>query len=64
MTSPVRVRRRTPPNVVVYRAVTVAITTILLVSLGLGLAGYGPFAALHDLTQQVGDILHLTGTGA
>lgn len=63
MTSPVRAPRTTPPNFVFYRAVIAAVTVILLLALGLGLAGYGRFAALHGLARPVGRALHLTGSG-
>jgi hypothetical protein len=37
----------TPPNVIAYRSVIAAITLLIVVLAGLGLAGYGPLAALH-----------------
>lgn len=50
---------RTPPHVVVYRSVTAAITGLLLLLCGLGLAGYGPFAPVHRLASPVTHTLHL-----
>lgn len=38
---------RTPPHVVAYRSVIAAITLLIVVSAGLGLAGYGPLAVLY-----------------
>jgi hypothetical protein len=63
VTSPARAPKTTPPNFVVYRAFIVAITVFLLLSLGFGLVGYGPFAALHRLARPVGAALHLSRTG-
>jgi hypothetical protein len=63
MMNSARAPRATPPSFVVYRAFIVAVTVFLLLSLGFGLAGYGPFAALHGLAQPVGRTLHLSGTG-
>lgn len=53
------VMRRTPPHVVAYRCVTAAITVVLLVLFGLGLAGYGPLTPLHRLAAPVSHGLHL-----
>jgi hypothetical protein len=58
-TTPVTTPARTPPHVVVYRSVTAAITGLLLLFCGLGLAGYGPFAAAHRLASPVTHTLHL-----
>jgi hypothetical protein len=63
MTSPARAPRTTPPSFILYRAAIAGVTVILLLSLGLGLAGYGQFAALHGLARPVGRALHLTGSG-
>jgi hypothetical protein len=46
---------KTPPHVIAYRMVTATITVLLLMLLGSGLAGYGPFAPLHSLA---GPVLH------
>jgi hypothetical protein len=59
MTAASKTPRRTPPHVVTYRLVTGAITVFLLVSFGLGLAGFGPFSALHRLASPVSHDLHL-----
>jgi hypothetical protein len=50
---------RTPPHVVTYRSVTAAITALILLSIGLGFAGYGPLVALHRAAQPVSHGLHL-----
>jgi hypothetical protein len=50
---------RTPPHVVAYRSVTTAITVLILLWAGLGLAGYGPLAGLHHLVSPVSSGLHL-----
>jgi hypothetical protein len=50
---------RTPPNVVVYRLVTSALTALILISVGAGLAGYGPLTALHQIAHPVSHALHL-----
>ncbi len=36
----------TPPHVIAYRVVTVALATVILVAAGFGLAGRGPLGAL------------------
>ena len=58
-TTPVTTPLRTPPHVVAYRLVTATIAMLLLLSFGLGLAGYGPFSALHGLASPVTHALHL-----
>ena len=50
---------QTPPHVVAYRSVTATIATLLLLALGFGLAGYGPFAALHGFAAPLTNALHL-----
>jgi hypothetical protein len=50
---------RTPPHVVAYRSVTAALTALILLSIGLGLAGYGPLTSLHRAAQPVFHELHL-----
>ena len=50
---------RTPPHVIAYRSVTVVITLMILLSAGLGLAGYGPLAVLHRAASPVSHDLHL-----
>jgi hypothetical protein len=50
---------RTPPHVIAYRSVTVAITLMILLFAGLGLAGYGPLAVLHGAASPVSHGLHL-----
>jgi len=59
MTTPVRTPPRTPPHVVAYRSVTATIAALLLLAFGFGLAGYGPFAALHGLAAPLTNALHL-----
>lgn len=59
MTTPVRSHSGTPPLVVAYRSVTATITVLLLLSIGFGLAGYGPFVFLHQLAHPVSHALHL-----
>jgi hypothetical protein len=58
-TAPVKTPVRTPPHVVAYRSVTAAITVLLLLSFGFGLAGHGPFSLLHGLASPVSHALHL-----
>jgi len=36
----------TPPHVIAYRVITVALATVILVVVGFGLAGRGPLGAL------------------
>lgn len=50
---------KTPPHVVVYRSVTSVIALLILVSVGLGLASYGPLATLHQFASPVYHDLHL-----
>jgi hypothetical protein len=50
---------RTPPLVITYRSVTAVLATVILLSIGLGLAGYGPLVALHRAAQPVTHALHL-----
>lgn len=54
---------RTPPNVVAYRSVTAAVTVLILLSIGLGFAGYGPLVALHRASEPVSRTLHLNRIG-
>jgi hypothetical protein len=50
---------RTPPHVVAYRSAAAALTVVILASIGLGLAGDGPLAALHRAAEPVARALHL-----
>lgn len=50
---------KTPPSVVAYRSVTAAVTVLILLSIGFGLAGYGPLVVLHRLAHPVSHGLHL-----
>ena len=50
---------KTPPHVVAYRSVIAAITLLILLSVGLGVAGYGPLTALHRAASPVSRELHL-----
>jgi hypothetical protein len=50
---------RTPPHVAAYRSVTAVITALIVLSIGLGLAGYGPLIVLHRTTEPVSHMLHL-----
>lgn len=50
---------RTPPLVITYRSVTAAVTALILFSVILGFAGYGPLTALHRVTHPVSHALHL-----
>jgi len=43
---------KTPPTFVIFRAATSAITLLLLLLFGLGLAGHGPLGSLHALTSH------------
>lgn len=58
-TAPAPASGRTPPHMVAYRSVTAGIAVLLLLFCGLGLAGYGPFALLHQLASPVTHALHL-----
>lgn len=62
MTQQGRTPPRTPPQFIAYRSVTVAIVLFLLLSLGFGAAGYGPFSALRGLANPVSHALHLDWT--
>ncbi len=46
---------RTPPLVVTFRIVTVAVTLLILLGFGLGLAGFGPVSGLHGLVGDGAD---------
>jgi hypothetical protein len=50
---------KTPPHVVAYRSITAVITTLILLSIGLGFAGYGPLVVLHRSAEPVSHALHL-----
>jgi hypothetical protein len=50
---------RTPPHVVACRLVTSALAVLILVWVGVGLAGYGPLDALHPVAHPVTHALHL-----
>lgn len=50
---------RTPPHVAAYRSVIAAVTLLVLLGAGLGLAGYGPFTPLHGVASPVYHALHL-----
>jgi hypothetical protein len=50
---------RTPPHVVAYRSVTVAVAALILLAVALGLAGDGPLASLHSVASPVSHLLHL-----
>jgi hypothetical protein len=50
---------KTPPHIIAYRSVTATIALLILLAFGFGVAGYGPFAALHGLTGPVSRSLHL-----
>lgn len=58
-TASARASLKTPPHVVVYRLVTAAVVALLLLSIGFGLAGHGPFSSLHRLARPVTHTLHL-----
>jgi hypothetical protein len=59
MTTSANTRPRTPPHFVAYRAVITVVTWLILLALGLGLAGYGPLPVLHDLVTPLTNALHL-----
>ena len=50
---------KTPPLVVSYRSVTAVLTALILLSIGLGFAGYGPLVVLHRAAEPVSHGLHL-----
>lgn len=49
---------RTPPQIVIFRVVTVTITALILLTVGLGLAGWGPLGALGARTSQADQLVH------
>lgn len=58
---------RTPPLVVTFRIVTVAITLLILLAVGLGLTGLGPVSGLHELVgggAVSGQTAYMTGAGS
>jgi hypothetical protein len=59
MTTPVKQQLRTPPHVVAYRVVVATITLLLLLSIGFGLAGHGPFSSLNGFARPVTHALNL-----
>jgi cobalt transporter subunit CbtB len=50
---------RAPPFVVTYRSVTAALTALILASIILGFAGYGPLVVLHRAAHPLSHALHL-----
>lgn len=50
---------RTPLHVIAYRSVTAAVAALIILSVGLGFAGYGPLTALHQAAHPVTHELHL-----
>jgi hypothetical protein len=50
---------RTPPLVITYRSVTAAITALIVASIVLGFAGYGPLVVLHRTSEPISHALHL-----
>ena len=57
----------TPPQVVAFRTVTVAVTLLILLVVGLGLAGLGPAGGLTGLVHDgvsTGQSSYMTGTGS
>jgi hypothetical protein len=48
-----------PPGVVAYRAATAAVTTLILLFLALGVAGYGPLEILHQAVHPLTHLFHL-----
>lgn len=53
----------TPPHVVAYRSVISVVTLLILLSVGLGVAGYGPLTVLHRVVSPVSSELHLDRIG-
>jgi hypothetical protein len=49
----------TPPLVIAYRSVTAVVTALIVLSIGLGFAGYGPLVVLHRIAAPVFQELHL-----
>jgi hypothetical protein len=57
----------TPPHAVAFRAVTVVITLLVLLCVGLGLAGHGPASGLSGLVSggaAPGRVTYVAGTGS
>jgi hypothetical protein len=58
---------RTPPHVVAFRITTVTIALLILLGVGLGLAGLGPASGLRGLVNtgvNSGQAAYTTGTGS
>lgn len=53
----------TPLSVVAYRLVTSLVTALIVLAVGLGLAGYGPLTPLHRLAAPLNHALHLDRIG-
>ena len=49
---------KTPPHVIIYRLVTVIITVLILLTIGLGVASRGPLGALGAGTSQTDQLVH------
>jgi len=47
-----------PPQIVIFRIVTVTITALILLTVGLGLAGRGPLGGLGARTSQADQLVH------
>jgi hypothetical protein len=49
---------KTPPHVIIYRLVTVAITVLILTAIGFGVASRGPLGSLGGRTSQADQLVH------
>lgn len=49
---------KTPPQVIIYRLVTAAITVLILLAIGLGVASRGPLGGLGARTSQADQLVH------
>jgi hypothetical protein len=49
---------KTPPHVIIYRLVTVTITALILLTVGLGVASRGPLGSLGARTSQADQLMH------
>lgn len=49
---------KTPPHFIVYRLAAVTITLLILLTVGLGVAGRGPLGGLGGRTGQAVQLVH------
>jgi hypothetical protein len=54
---------KTPPQVIIYRLITVTVAVAVLLMLGFGLAGRGPLGSLEQHVRSVSHSIQQSGTG-